>query len=317
MVMPARNDESSIGAAIASVLAQTHERLELLVVDGASEDRTPEIVREMSTLDERVRLLDNPGKTIPQALNVGLSAARGRWLVRVDAHSTIPRDYVAHCVRHLGTTRWGGVGGRKDGVGVSPRGRAIAAALSSRFGVGDSLYHYGTQMTSVDHIPFGAYPVEVVRDIGGWDERLTTNEDYEFDYRVRGRGLELLFDPSLRIEWRVRESIGDLFRQYYRYGRGKAEVIRLRPRSAKARHLAAPALCLATAAALVVAPSRPKVSLALTTPYIAAAALATAVTATKVDGRAAMWLPLAFSTMHVSWGLGFWRGMLDHVFRRR
>lgn len=315
VVMPARNEEASIRMAIRSVQTQTYEPLELLVVDGASEDRTSDIVREIAARDDRVRLLTNPGQTIPRAMNIGVAEARGRWLVRLDAHSSIPPDYVALCVEHLRTSRWGGVGGRKDGVGTSAKGRAIAAALSSRFGVGDSLYHYGTRSTTVDHVPFGAYPMELAREVGGWDERLTTNEDYEFDYRVRARGFELLFDPRLRIRWHVRESIGDLFNQYHRYGRGKAKMVWLNPRSVKARHLAAPALCVAAVAALVLAPVRPKVAAAIVTPYIAANAAASILTSKKVHGEAARWLPGAFVAMHIAWGLGFWRGTIEHLRR--
>src|SRR4051795_9954600 len=95
--------------------------------------------------------------------------------------------------------RGGGVGGRKDGPGTPPAGRAIAAALGSRFGVGGSLYHHGRAAQEVDHIPFGAYPTDLVRRLQGWDERLEANEDFEFDYRLRSCGATLLFDPALQI----------------------------------------------------------------------------------------------------------------------
>ena len=72
----------------------------------------------------------------------------------------------------------GGVGGRKDGVGSTPAGRAIAAVMGSKFGVGNSKYHHSTEVEEVDHVPFGAYPVDVIRDLGGWDEDLVANEDF-------------------------------------------------------------------------------------------------------------------------------------------
>src|SRR5439155_15949967 len=104
------------------------------------------IVSQYSARDSRIELVHNPRSTIPSSLNAALNAARGRWLIRVDAHSTISPGYVSRAVTHLRTGRWGGVGGRKVGVGTTPAGRAIAAAIASRFGAGNSTYHYGTRM---------------------------------------------------------------------------------------------------------------------------------------------------------------------------
>src|SRR5439155_9071022 len=206
---------------------------------------TQQVVRSLAARDPRIEVLTNPVHVISRALNMALERARGQWLVRVDAHCTVPRDYVSRLVRHLETGRWGGVGGRKDGVGGSAAGRAIAAAMASRFGQGDSVYHYGTVTGTVDHIPFGAYPTSLARALGGWDERLPVNQDYEFDYRIRRSGHELLFDPDIRIEWMNRETLGDLFRQYRRYGKDKARSLRIHPDSTSLRHLAAPALVAA------------------------------------------------------------------------
>src|SRR5207249_2496031 len=128
--------------------------------------------------------LHNPAGSIPRSLNVALQAARGAWLVRIDAHATVPPDYVSRAVAHLRRDGVGGVGGRKDGEGVTPAGKAVAAAMASKFGVGDSAYHWATSVREVDHIPFGAYPTQLARRLGGWDERLTVNQDFEFDYRV-------------------------------------------------------------------------------------------------------------------------------------
>ena len=311
VVVPARNEEDFIGACLDSVLAQEESALEVLVVDGESFDRTPEIVREYAARDPRVQLLENPDRTIPKALNLALLSARGTYLVRVDAHSTIPSDYVARMVEHLKTGEWGGVGGRKDAVGTTAAGKATAVALGSRFGVGDSRYHHATRPLVVDHVPFGAYPAHLARQLGGWDERLTVNEDYEFDYRVRQTGRPLLLDPRVRIAWRCRESVGDLFRQYRRYGRGKADVLRLHPASPSPRHLAAPGLVASWVAAGALVPRRPRLAVLVVSPYLAALAAATVVTSRRLPDRRARWyLPLSFLAMHTGWGVGFWEGVL-------
>src|SRR3954468_4852327 len=214
VVIPAFNEAGCIGRCIRSVQQQDSPRLQILVVDGASTDGTPDIVDDLASSDGRITLLTNPDRIIPKSLNLALAHARGAWLVRDDAHATVPRDYVSRAVRHLASGRWGGVGGRKDGVGATATGRAIAAAMASPFGVGNSTYHYGTCLQAVEHIPFGAYPVAVARRLGGWDERLRVNQDFEFDYRIRQSGQRLLFDPALVIRWDCRQTLRDLFTQY-------------------------------------------------------------------------------------------------------
>jgi succinoglycan biosynthesis protein ExoA len=318
VVVPARNEEAFIGSCLDSILAQDYGDLEVLVIDGDSTDGTTTIVEAYAERDPRVRLLRNGRRLIPISLNLALAEARGTWLIRVDAHATVPPDYVGRAVAHLETGRWGGVGGRKDGIGRVPAGRAVAAAMASRFGVGGSTYHHGTTPRPVDHVPFGAYPVELARRLGGWDEELAVNQDFEFDCRVRQAGNELLFDPELAIEWHCRQSVGALFQQYRRYGRGKVAVAAKHPGSVRPRHLAAPALVASLALALVAGRRRPAALAAVVVPYSGAVAAATVATARTIDDpEARRWVAPAFVAMHVGWGVGFWTGVARLVVRRR
>jgi succinoglycan biosynthesis protein ExoA len=318
VVIPARNEEGHIGATLDSISGQTESDLQIIVVDNASSDATPQIVRDRATRDKRIELLSNPDVSIPKSLNLALAAAKGRWFVRVDAHSTIPDDYVGKAKRHLEEGGWAGVGGRKDAVGVTPAGKAIAVALSSPFGVGNSVYHYGTKTQIVDHIPFGSYRTELLREIGGWNEDLVANEDYELDYRLRKAGHELLFDPSISISWQCRQSIGELWHQYIRYGRGKADVAELHPESLALRHLAAPALVANWLVALSLRKRRPRWLLWAFGPYLVGLAVATKKSedalAADADRSA---LPAAFVAMHVGWGLGFWQQVIKNRGDRR
>jgi succinoglycan biosynthesis protein ExoA len=317
VVVPARDEVATIDACLDSVLAQEGVDLEVVVVDNGSTDGTAERLATRAAEDPRVVVVSNPVPSIPASLNVAVSAARGRWLVRVDAHSTIPAGYVAHAVRRLQEGRWVGVGGRKTGVGRSPVGRSIAAVLNSRLAVGGSVYHWGTEESVVDHVPFGAYPTALVRDLGGWDETVANNEDFEFDQRLRRHG-ELLFDPRLQIDWNVRESIGALFRQYRRYGRGKPAVALRHPDGVSPRHLAPPALVAWLAASAGVAVRHPGWAAVAVAPYaLAVGAASVAIlrsTPDEADGRA---VPAALVAMQVGWGLGFWEGLLDLVRERR
>jgi glycosyltransferase involved in cell wall biosynthesis len=309
--MPARNEEQAIGAALDSVLCQSYHHLQFVVIDGGSTDRTRSIVEERQARDPRIEILSNPRPNISVSLNLGLAAARGRWLVRVDAHSTVPPTYVADLVARLREGIWAGVGGIKPGVGVTPAGRAIAAAMSSRFGVGNSKYHYATTEAEVDHLPFGAYPVALLREVGGWDESLVANEDYELDYRLRQRGGRLLLDPRVVIAWQCRQSVPDLYQQYVRYGKGKADVALLHPTSLSPRHVVAPGLVAWLVLALLRLRRHPGQAALMVSPYVAGVAVATWQTRRALEDDAEwVYLPGAFAAMHVGWGYGFWAGLV-------
>lgn len=315
VVIPAADEERFIGACLDSVLAQDYEQLQVIVVDGASTDATAAAVRDRMKRDDRVELVHNGRRNIPSSLNLALAAAEGHWFVRVDAHCTIPPSYVARAVHGL-AQGWSGVGGRKDGVGRTVAGRAIAVAMSSRLGVGNSTYHHGECRQEVDHLPFGAYPTQVLRDLGGWDERLTANEDFDLDYRLRKTGHHLLFDPHMSIAWHCRQSVADLYRQYVRYGRGKADVAWLHPASLQPRHLAPPAFIGYLAGACLIGLRRPDMAVAMTAPYATAVLGEAARQASRLPGAGERALvPAAIATMHVAWGVGFWCGTYANLRR--
>lgn len=312
VVIPARNEERTIAEAISSIQRQTYSNLQILVVDGVSEDRTRDIVEELQRGDDRIEILSNADRAIPFALNLALDAAKGEWMVRVDAHSSIPDNYVELIVDRFKSGNWGGVGGRKDAVGHTAQGRAIAAVMGSRFAQGNSVYHYGESSQTVDHIPFGAYPVGLARALGGWSEVQLVNEDFEFDYRVRQSGEQLLFDPQIRIAWDCRQKVTDLFKQYHRYGAGKVQTLVTHPESLSARNLAAPAMVagLATSLALSAPRKTRKLGLLGLLPYAAILAGGFADTAPKVSKGERRWIVPAFMAIHIGWGSGVWNAVL-------
>ena len=312
VIVPARDEEKSIDATLEAIRRQDYRNLQIVVVDGGSTDGTIAVIERHMAADPRIELLPNPRGTIPAALNIALAAARGPWLVRMDAHSTVDAGYVSAAVERLREGRWGGVGGRKDGMGSTPAGQAIAAALGSRFGVGGSIYHHGVTTQVVDHIPFGAYPTDLVRRLGGWDESLVANEDFEFDHRLRRSGAELLFDPRLKISWRSRQSVRELYQQYRRYGRGKVDVARLHPDSLRPRHLLPPLLVPYLLVAAVTGVRRPRLTATMVAPYATALTVASLRTARGLDDpRARAFVPGAFLAMHIGWGVGVWSRTLE------
>jgi hypothetical protein len=168
------------------------------------------------------------------------------------------------------------------------------------------------QEQEVDHVPFGAYPTDLVRRLQGWDERLVANEDFEFDHRLRRSGAVLLFDPRLRICWQSKQSVRELYRQYLRYGRGKLDVARLHPASLRPRHLLPPLLLPYLAAAVVTALRRPRTAAVMVAPYAAALTIASVGTGRSLgDPRARAFVPAAFLAMHIGWGVGVWSRAFD------
>ena len=214
------------------------------------------------------------------------------------------------CEREVGAAS---VDGRMASPPPRPGGRSRRPSVP---GSGSAIPRTTTEpeRETVDHIPFGAYPTELVRALGGWNGSLRANEDFELDYRIRRSVIKLLFDPAVRIQWETRESIRDLFRQYRRYGRGKAEVARLHPQSLEPRHLAAPGLVLALVGASLIAPWRPVVAIAAVDSLRRCVGGLPARSSTKRerDLRSGLWLPLAFLAMHLGWGRGFWEGLIRH-----
>jgi succinoglycan biosynthesis protein ExoA len=308
IIMPVRNEAVSLDATLASACSQaTDASIEVIIVDDHSTDSSRSIIERWVAQDERVRLLSNPRRGVPQALNRGLEAARGRYLIRVDGHSIIPPDYVQALLDHLRSGACEGAGGRKHAVGQGPFGRAVAAAHGSRFGIGNSKYHYSQRLELVDHIPFGAYVTERARAIGGWDEELRTNEDYDFDFRYQQAGGRLLYDPSIVFEWRVRETPARLAQQYYAYGHGKFRALARHRSPLHLRWLVPPMLVGSLAAGILLSWTTPgRVFLAVVGgSYALFLVVGAATLGSRVGMRVAPHAALALGTMHLCWGTGF------------
>jgi succinoglycan biosynthesis protein ExoA len=296
VVVPARNEAADIQACIRSILAQQVEaELEVIVVDGSSSDGTPELARSAGAV-----VVPNPDRTTPMALNRGLAAAAGDVLIRFDAHSEMGDGYIAACLRGLAQESGAvNVGGWCEVRGRTAWGAAVAATLSSPLGVGNArLWRRPRSSARVDveTVPFGCFPIEALRSVGGWRGDLVRNQDFELNYRLREAGGRVVFDPAIRFVYRPRETLGGLWSQYSQFGRWKAIVLAETPASLKPRQLA-PLGLLATSAAAVRGPFRRQARAALGAYGLAVAALA-------VRSRNWRTAPVVV-TIHVAWAAGF------------
>lgn len=271
VVVPARNEEADLGACLDAVLAQDlpGHRLEVLVVDGGSTDRTRAVAEDRLAGADLARwvVVPNPVGTTPSNLNRGLAEATGAVLCRVDARSRIPADYVRRCAELL-TRRpeLAVVGGAQVAVpaGDGWEAVAIARALNNRFGMGGSRYRRGAASGPSDTVYLGAFRTEDLRGVGGWDERLGTNQDFDLNRRLAARGT-VWFEADLDVAYVPRARLGALWSQYRRFGRGKVRYWELtgdRPNPRQVVLLVAPVAAAAVlAGALVRASWRQRLAL--------------------------------------------------------
>lgn len=327
--MPIRNEAAYIKRSLGAVLAQDYppDRMEVLIVDGMSDDGTREIVEKMaedkgrktegyetsspvSCLRSPVYLLNNPARIVPAALNIGLRHAQGDIIIRVDGHCEIPSDYVRRCVTLLEQTGADNVGGIQWSVGENAWARAVALATSSPFGVGNAKFRYATKPGWVDTVYLGAYRREVFERIGSFDEELVRNQDDEFNFRLIQAGGKIWLDPTLKVRYYSRSSLRKFWRQYFEYGLYKVRVIQKRGAVPSWRHLVPVTFVLALMGSIVIALFTRQVywAFGVTGPY-ALANLIASIWEARRDWGAFPFVPTAFAILHIAYGLGFLYGL--------
>lgn len=223
VICPIYNEERYIGACIESIIAQDFpkEDLEVIFADGMSSDRTREIVTEYADRFPWIRLIDNPQRIVPPALNKAIKASHGDIIMRLDAHASYPVNYFSALVEALKATGADNVGGVCITLPAneSATAQAIAAVLSSRFGMGNSSFRVGAnRRCEVDTVPFGCWHRKLFSQIGYFDEDLIRNQDDEFNGRIRKSGGRIILCPDVEIEYFGRDSIGKLAKMFFQYG---------------------------------------------------------------------------------------------------
>ncbi len=335
IIVPCFNEEATIGLLLEAIHGQTypHDQIEIIIADGLSTDGTRQRVMEYQKANPglAIQLIDNPQRSTPAALNKAIQAARGDYIIRLDGHSMPYPDYVERCVAVLEAGQAANAGGIweiRPGIGnqVSPDAsasaiaRGIAAAAAHPFGVGDALYRYARQPKVVDTVPFGAFRRDLVEKIGGFDETLLTNEDYEFNVRVRQSGGVVWLDPSIRSIYFARSNLGDLLRQYWRYGFWKARMLIRYPHTLRWRQALPPvlviSLLLLSLFALVFTWARILLSVEASIYLLIVLAVGCHVAFKKRDIGLIFSMPLAIVVMHLPWGTGLLWSLISS-FRQR
>ena len=323
VIVPARNAGATLPAALDSILSQDYPgEIEVIVADGSDGSATCELLRARYP---QVLRVDNPGREIAAGLNRALAAARHPVVQRCDAHAVLAPGYIARAVELLERTGAVNVGGRVNPVGSTPFERAVALATVSRLGTGGARYRIGGPAGPVDTVFPGTFRRAALDAVGGFDETLLRNEDYELNWRLRVQGGTVWFAPELVADYRPRGSFAALARQYYDYGRWKRVMLRRHPRSLRARQLAPPLLLCALALSALLAGAGALLAAGWPAPgaearghgLLALAALAPgawtaallAASAAAGLRREAVPMPAVLATIQLAWAAGFLAGV--------
>ena len=240
VILPVYNEEKYISNCIESLLKQTFPKkeMEIIFLDGNSDDRTVSIISSYSRRDpDFIRVINNPNRTQAYAMNIGIREAKGKYIIRLDAHSDYDEQYISECVRLLDTEKYQNVGGVAETCSRTKFGQLVALMMSSKFGVGNSQFRTSSEGGVVDTVPFGAFRKDYLLEIGGFDERLDRNEDNEINFRIRKRGGIVYLSPTIKFKYYCRDTLDGILKMAFQNGKWTVIASKLCPGSMSLRHL--------------------------------------------------------------------------------
>jgi glycosyltransferase involved in cell wall biosynthesis len=311
VIMPVLDEERHLRGAVQAILAQEYAgEMEVVLALGPSKDRTDEIAAELvaetaSSENKRVHTVPNPAGRTPAALNAAIKASRHPIVVRVDGHGMLSPNYIATAVRLLEETGAQNVGGIMHAEGENDWEHAVAAAMTSKIGVGNAVFHTGGAAGEAETVYLGVFRREALEQQGGYNEEFIRAQDWELNFRIREAGGLIWFSPELKVSYRPRPSVKALAKQYKDYGRWRHVVARFHEGSINLRYLAPPTALLAIAAGIVVGAALTPWGFVIPGGYLAAIVLGSLPAGKGLPLKARLQIPVALATMHMCWGWGF------------
>ncbi|MCI5957781.1 MAG: glycosyltransferase family 2 protein [Clostridiales bacterium] len=239
VVIPVYNEEKCIEKCVDSLLLQDYpiKNMEWIFVDGCSKDQTAELLKQyQDKYPKLIKVFNNPNRIVPYAMNIGIAASCGKYIVRLDAHADYATDYISKCIYYLESTDAENVGGVAETKADGFVGKAIAKMLSSKFGVGNSQFRTNGESGYVDTVPFGAFRREVFKKYGGYDERLVRNQDNEMNFRIRKNGGKIYLSNDIHLSYYCRDSIKEIAKMATKNGMWNIITMKLCPGSMGLRH---------------------------------------------------------------------------------
>ena len=311
VIMPVLDEERHLRGAVQAILAQEYAgEMEVVIALGPSTDRTDEIAAQLvaetaSDPSKRVYTVPNPTGRTPAALNAAIKASRHPIVVRVDGHGMLSPNYIATAVRLLEETGAQNVGGIMHAEGENDWEHAVAAAMTSKIGVGNASFHTGGAAGEAETVYLGVFRREALERQGGYNEEFIRAQDWELNFRIREAGGLIWFSPELRVSYRPRPSVRALAKQYKDYGRWRHVVARYHEGSINLRYLAPPTAVLAIAAGIVIGALVTPLGFVIPGGYLAAIVLGSVPAGKGLPLKARLQIPVALATMHMCWGWGF------------
>jgi succinoglycan biosynthesis protein ExoA len=313
IIMAVRNESKYIHECIEAIVNQDYpkEKTEIIIADGESSDNTIEILSNFLS-KANITILNNKGKIVSSGLNTVIKVSKGEYLIRIDGHTIISKNYVSECVSKLIKTGVDCTGGLMKAEGLTKIGMIISSATSSVFGIGNSKFHYSEKEQLAETVYMGAWTRNIFKKIGLFDEDLVRNQDDEFNYRISENGGRILLSPEIKSLYFNRDSIKSLWKQYYQYGFWKVRVLQKHPRQISMRQLIPPTFILSLIITLMLS-----IIINFQVPliliigsYMCANIVATLIEFINNTKINLLILPFVYLVLHISYGLGFLSGFI-------
>ncbi len=323
VIIPMRNEEKHIARCLHSVISQDYpkELIEVIVVDGGSNDGSMKIVRELAEGHSNIRLIGGPGVNCPAAMNIGIKNAVGELISKIDAHGYVASDFLRMSAKHLSIEEnVKCVGGPIGPVAETMIAKANVRARSSIFGVGRGIYSAGEKPQFVDTVQCGIYKKDIFGEIGLFDESLQFGEDEEINWRIRKKGYKILSTPEIKFFYFPRNSFRQLFKQYYNYGVARVKVIQKHPDFSNIKHIVPTTFILALFSTGILAIFS---SLFLTVfwgivgLYLIVSLAFSTIISRKEGFKYLGLMPISFAALHFGYGIGFARGIIGLCLHKR
>ena len=323
IVIPVRNEEMYVAGCLKAVASQSYpkEKIEIIITDGQSSDGTIKKIEQfhVSNKDSSLRIVNNPGKFFSSGFNEGIRLASGEIIVMLGGHTEVASDFIERNVEYLLSKNWDCVGGQLETQSTTRIGQTIAIAMSSSFGVGGVAFRTEkSRPMEVDTVAFGAYRRKAIERCGPIDEEMVRDQDDEYNYRLREMGGRIFFVPDIKVKYYSRSTLKSLWDQYFQYGFWKVRVLQKHPRQMRSRQLVPPAFVGSLLGSGIFALFNPlgKYLLAfILGAYLISNLAASVWTASNRGWKHLPLLPIVYSILHISYGLGFLIGLVRFIHR--
>lgn len=315
VVMPILNEQRHLESAVERVFNQDYAgQVELILALGPSTDLTNEIANKLANKYKEIKLITNPTGKTPNALNLAIREAKFEIIVRLDGHALIQSDYLRIAVETLISTEADNVGGIMDAQGTTNFEKAVARAMTSKFGVGNAPFHIGGQAQEALTVYLGVFRKNVFDRVGFFNEDFVRAQDWELNYRIRSSGGKIWFNPKLKVTYRPRSNLLALAKQYFQYGQGRKRIVKHHKESVSLRYLTPPLTVLGITFGTLLGfiglfSGIELLQLGFLAPliYLAAVLLASGFGSRGLSFKSMLFLPIVFICMHICWGVGFLR----------